>query len=68
LPESFEYESEQMITTIAQKYELTGAYIANVVKLSCLRAMNNDSRTLTREIIEPYIVDIYRREGANHHK
>ncbi|MBN2236542.1 MAG: ATP-binding protein [Bacteroidales bacterium] len=65
LPESFEYESDDMIEAIAQKYELTGAYIANVVKLSCLRALDNESRILTQAIIEPYIIDIYKREGVN---
>ncbi len=67
LPDSFEYESDEMITSIARKYKLTGAYIANVVKLSCLRALGNNSRILTGEIIEPYITDIYRRESANRH-
>ena len=65
LPQSFSFESEEMILEIAERYALTGAYIANVVKLSCLRALGNESKVLTKEIIEPYIVDIYNREGVN---
>jgi len=65
LPESFEYESDEMVAAIAQKYDLTGAYIANVVKLSCLRALGSNSRILTKAIVEPYIADIYKREGVN---
>ncbi len=63
LPKGFHFESEEFIRNLAENYELTGSHIANVVKLSCFRAMGNKSKTLTKEIIEPYIIDIYKREG-----
>jgi len=63
LPENFSYASEELISWLAATYELTGSHISNVVKLSCLRALGNNTHELTKEIIEPYILDIYKREG-----
>lgn len=65
LPNNFQYESESMISLIAERYELTGSHIANIVKLSCLRALNQQTKVLSNTIIEPYILDIYKREGLN---
>ena len=63
LPKGFEFESKSLLNTIAKKYSLTGSHIANIIKLSCLRAMDNNSNIITAQIIEPYIGDIYKREG-----
>jgi AAA+ superfamily predicted ATPase len=63
LPESFSFASEELLSWLAASYELTGSHISNVIKLSCIRALGNNTRELTKEIIEPYILDIYKREG-----
>lgn len=63
LPGNFRYESEELLSWLAQNYELTGSHITNVIKLSCIRALGNGTKELTKEIIEPYILDIYKREG-----
>jgi AAA+ superfamily predicted ATPase len=65
LPDSFEFENEAFLTQLSEKYELTGSHIGNVMKLSCIRALSQDSKTLTATIVEPYIADIYKREGIN---
>lgn len=63
IPEQFQFENEETLTHLADKYELTGSHIANVLKLSCLRALGNQTKTLTLEIVEPYVAEIYKREG-----
>ncbi len=63
LPEQFQFESEQALSHLAEKYELTGSHIANILKLSCLRALGNQTKILTLEIIEPYVAEIYKHEG-----
>ena len=63
LPEQFQFASEEALSHLAEKYELTGSHIANILKLSCLRALGNQTKTLTLEIIEPYVAEIYKREG-----
>lgn len=63
LPKGFEFESDSLLNALADKYSITGSHIANVIKLSCLKAMDNNTNILTSEIIEPYIADIYKREG-----
>lgn len=63
LPEQFQFESDEVVKHLSEKYELTGSHIANVLKLSCLRALGNKTNTLTLDIVEPYVVEIYKREG-----
>jgi len=63
LPKGFEFESERVVNAIAEQYSLTGSHIANIIKLSCLRALADNSTIITAQIIEPYIADIYKREG-----
>lgn len=65
LPDSFEFENEALLDHLSEKYELTGSHIGNVIKLSCIKALSQDTKILTAAIVEPYIADIYKREGIN---
>lgn len=55
LPASFSYAPEGLPQELAGKYQLTGANIANVLKLACITASREKKNVLDKHIITPLI-------------
>ncbi len=55
IPSSFKYISDDLPQGLAAKYQLTGANIANVLKLACISAKRQNKDVLDRGIITPLI-------------
>lgn len=52
LPPSFEYASEEVPQRLAEDYQLTGANIGNILKLTCLDAVSKGNNVLEFKHIE----------------
>ncbi|MFN6944056.1 MAG: ATP-binding protein [Cytophagaceae bacterium] len=65
VPPAFSYEPEDLPVKLAEKHSLTGANIANVIKLSCIEAISRQSYTLTKGILEPFIQQELLKEGKH---
>jgi len=46
LPSNYEFEPEDLASNLATKYQLTGANIANIMKLACLKAKSENTNKL----------------------
>ena len=55
LPTGFHFDPPELFERLAEDYQLTGANIANIVKLSCIEALNRETSALTFELIEPFL-------------
>ncbi|BDD05240.1 ATP-binding protein [Aureibacter tunicatorum] len=55
LPENFRYEPEGLPAYLAKEHSVTGANIANVIKLSCLRAHTLNTQQIDKKTIEYFI-------------
>ena len=62
-PKNVEFSSEVDFDYLAQKFELTGAHIMNVVHHSCLRAINENSNTVTFDTIKEGIMIEFDKAG-----
>ncbi len=65
IPADFQYEEEQLAEQLAERYSLTGANIANIIKLSCVKALSQQTRVLSGKILEHYIKFELIKEGKN---
>ena len=65
IPTAFQYEQENMPEKLAEMYGLTGANIANVIKLSCIQALSQQTSVLSYKILEHYIKFELIKEGKN---
>ena len=65
LPGYFQYEPENLPEKLAKDFPLTGANIANVVKLGCIEVMANAGKEITLKVLEPYIHQEMRKENMN---
>lgn len=65
LPESPDQKrpSEAELSSIAKKYEITGAGIVNVVQYCCLESLANNSKEITVDQIKTGIEREYQKEG-----
>jgi len=65
LPETADQKrpSEADLSSIAKKYEITGAGIVNVVQYCCLESLANNSKEITVEQIKTGIEREYQKEG-----
>ncbi len=62
-PQNVAFESNIFFEDLAEKYELTGAHIMNVVHYSCLDALNRDSNLITSRSIHEGIYKELNKEG-----
>ena len=62
-PEIVSLKDEIDLDEIAQKYELSGSNIMNVVQFSCLRALARTSKTIQLDYLTAGIDKEYRKEG-----
>ncbi len=65
IPPAFRYEEEDMPARLAERYSLTGANIANIIKLSCIEALSQGSSILSTPILEHHIKFELIKEGKN---
>lgn len=64
LPAYFKFEDEELPIHLADNYSLTGANIANVIKLWCIQAESKGNNILKRTEIEPFIYLEMNKEGV----
>ncbi|NMM49185.1 ATP-binding protein [Marinigracilibium pacificum] len=55
IPNGFEFQENYGSEYLADTYQLTGANISNIIKLSCLDAKSNNSSVLSLDILSKYI-------------
>ena len=55
IPSNFTYEGEKVVEQLANEFPLTGANIANVMKLACLSAKKDATELLSKKRITKYI-------------
>lgn len=65
LPNSFRYDPEELPEQLSARHPLTGASIANVIKLGCIEAISQQTTTLTNQVLEPIIQQELYKEGKN---
>ena len=63
LPDGFRYEPENLPEILATRHSLTGANIANIIKLSCIDAVSTGSTVLDNHRLEPFIQLEFYKEG-----
>ncbi len=62
-PKEFPLSEEIQLEKIAQKYELTGAHIINIVHTSCLSIVAKGEKTITAAALKAAIEKEYLKEG-----
>lgn len=55
LPDNFKFVPEGLPEALAKEHLLTGANIANVIKLGCIHAAKDKTNELTKKILDPII-------------
>ncbi|MCR9173201.1 MAG: ATP-binding protein [bacterium] len=65
LPQEVSLAADVNLSTIAQRYELTGANIVNAIHFACLKQLEEESQELKLEYIEAGIMKEYRKEGKS---
>ncbi len=55
IPQAYEYEPVDLPEKLAKNYQLTGANITNIIKLSCFDAEDTGTHKLTKERLEHFI-------------
>ncbi|UXX77743.1 ATP-binding protein [Reichenbachiella carrageenanivorans] len=55
IPDHYRCESASLLGELAKKHTLTGANIANIVKLACIRASKEGERVLTHRLLADLI-------------
>lgn len=68
LPSYYSYETGDLPKSLAENHPLTGANIANIIKLACIQAESEGSATITKKMLEPYIKLEYAKEGGPNRK
>lgn len=63
--EDFTYEPANLLEKLAKKYSVTGANIANTVKLVCLEAGNNGDNVVLEEMMDRHLSAEYYKDGRN---
>ncbi len=64
VPEYYSFESENSPAILAEKHSLTGANIANIIKLCCIQAESKGEKILRIKDIEPFIFLEMKKEGS----
>ncbi len=64
LPAYFQFEREDLPQYLAEKYSLTGANIANIMKLCCIQAEQKQENMLDKATIESFIYLEMSKEGT----
>jgi hypothetical protein len=65
LPPAFQYDDEQMPEKLAERHSLTGANIANIIKLSCIEVLSQHTKIVSGTVLEHYIKFELIKEGKN---
>lgn len=68
LPAHYQFVPDNLPLTLAEQHPFTGANIANVIKLACIKAETENTNEITNKMLEPYIKLEYSKEGTQQRK
>lgn len=63
--EGYQCEPANLLEKLAERYSLTGANIANLVKMACTEAVANGNNIVNEEIMDRHISSEYYKDGRN---
>ncbi|MCU0430586.1 MAG: ATP-binding protein [Cytophagaceae bacterium] len=63
LPPAFSVEEPESIDRFAEKHSLTGANIANIIKLACIEALSQGTHVIATSVLEHFIRFELMKEG-----
>ncbi|MGD1844608.1 MAG: ATP-binding protein [Salibacteraceae bacterium] len=62
LPPGFAFDPPELLEQLAKDYQLTGANIANILKLASIEALSNQQKIISFSILEPILKQEFSKE------